>query len=107
MGGIPLLQFFKQYAQWFPPKPKKSAVSAKATSAEETHNALLPDTPAAAAGSGSGGKGVAGAPPNPRQCTLAWTGKEFKEQPWYFCYTCFDEAKAGCCSACAATCHLV
>ena len=37
-----LQQFFKQYAQWYPPKIKKASVNVKLGCTHENHNTLLP-----------------------------------------------------------------
>eukprot|EP01135_Chromosphaera_perkinsii_P006329 Nk52_evm58s485 gene=Nk52_evmTU58s485 len=38
-------------------------------------------------------------------CTYTYTGKNFKDQHWYFCYTCGLTNSEGCCSVCARLCH--
>ena len=38
-------------------------------------------------------------------CTYTTTKKEYIDQPFYRCHTCFSESNEGCCSACAENCH--
>jgi len=38
-------------------------------------------------------------------CTYSQTKKEFKEQHWYYCYTCKMTDNSGCCAVCARKCH--
>eukprot|EP01105_Mastigella_eilhardi_P001440 TRINITY_DN1173_c0_g1_i1.p1 TRINITY_DN1173_c0_g1~~TRINITY_DN1173_c0_g1_i1.p1 ORF type:complete len:2168 (+),score=563.64 TRINITY_DN1173_c0_g1_i1:2610-9113(+) len=40
-----------------------------------------------------------------KSCTYVQTGKNFSEQPWYFCYTCGLVTSEGCCSTCVKVCH--
>ena len=38
-------------------------------------------------------------------CTYTTTKKEYVDQPFYRCHTCFSESNKGCCSACVENCH--
>lgn len=42
----------------------------------------------------------------PNVCTYHTTGRNFKQQPFYFCATCFtDPISEGCCYQCMKNCH--
>ena len=38
-------------------------------------------------------------------CTYTTTKKEYIDQPFYQCHTCFTESNKGCCKACVENCH--
>ncbi|KAK9812313.1 hypothetical protein WJX73_001476 [Symbiochloris irregularis] len=39
-------------------------------------------------------------------CSYVRSGQQFVEQHWYYCYTCGLHDSKGCCSVCAAVCHV-
>lgn len=38
-------------------------------------------------------------------CTLTVTGKDFQDQSYFYCTTCWPEKDKGCCVSCAVNCH--
>ncbi|KAH3743852.1 zinc metalloprotease [Pelomyxa schiedti] len=43
--------------------------------------------------------------PGTVKCTFGATAKEFKQQAWFKCMTCWGEGRYGCCMACSLDCH--